>query len=93
MAYHAITQARAQNPRKTAGVFLAKLAVRHELSAAQIAVLTGASRATVYNWFAGRAVSNAYKKAVSEITTILRSGDKEMIVKLKTQGSVVPVSI
>jgi len=54
------------------GVRLAKLAVRREFSVANIARKTGASRATVYSWFAGRGVTNAYKALVTDLITELK---------------------
>ena len=49
------------------GVRLAKLAVKHDFSVIDIAKKTGASRTTVYSWFAGRGVTNAYKAAVTNL--------------------------
>jgi hypothetical protein len=34
--------------------------------------MTGASRTTVYSWFAGGTVTNGYRKAVSQIIASLR---------------------
>lgn len=40
------------------------MAVRKKVSVQEIATKTGASRTTVYNWFAGGGVTNAYKDRV-----------------------------
>lgn len=55
------------------------------LSVQQIALLTGASRSTIYNWFAGNGVTNAYRVSVLELTRTLRNGSKETIMQLKNQ--------
>lgn len=54
------------------GVRLAKLAVKHDFSVIQIAARTGASRTTVYSWFSGRGVTNAYKAAVQQLIAELK---------------------
>ena len=54
------------------GVRLAKLAVKHDFSVIKIAAYTGASRTTVYSWFAGRGVTNAYKPAVTKLIAELK---------------------
>lgn len=54
------------------GVRLAKLAVKKDFSVIKIAEQTGASRTTVYSWFAGRGVTNAYKPAVLGLITTLK---------------------
>ena len=62
--------------RKTAnaplGVRLAKLAVKLDFSVIDIAKKTGASRTTVYSWFAGRGITNAYKSAVTSLIEELK---------------------
>ena len=62
--------------RKTAnaplGVRLAKLAVNLDFSVIDIAKKTGASRTTVYSWFAGRGATNAYKSAVTSLIEELK---------------------
>lgn len=54
------------------GLRLAKAAIRREYSVANIARRTGASRATVYSWFAGRGVTNAYKTLVTDLIKELK---------------------
>ena len=57
---------------RTLGVQLARLAVKHDFSVIDIAKRTGASRTTVYSWFAGRGITNAYKPAVLELIDTLK---------------------
>lgn len=54
------------------GVRLAKLAVKHDFSVINIAERTGASRTTIYSWFAGRGVTNAYKAVVTNLIDELK---------------------
>jgi hypothetical protein len=54
------------------GPQLGRAAVRLGFPVARIAVATGATRATVYSWFYGNQVSNAYRTAVSTLTAILQ---------------------
>jgi predicted transcriptional regulator len=56
----------------TLGTKLGRAAVRLDFSVVRIAELTGATRATVYSWFYGNEVSNAYKPTVTRLTNILR---------------------
>ena len=60
-------------PAKTIGARLARLAMKHELSVVDIAKRTGASRTTVYNWFLGSGVSNAYLPRVEHLVGELRT--------------------
>ena len=57
----------------TVGIQLGRLAVKKEISVKEIAYLTGAARMTVYNWFHGRAVTNAYVPRVEQIINILKA--------------------
>jgi transcriptional regulator with XRE-family HTH domain len=54
------------------GVRLAKLAVKLDFSVIEIAKKTGASRTTVYSWFSGKGVTNAYKAAVTNLIAELK---------------------
>jgi hypothetical protein len=54
------------------GVQLGKLAVKSDYSVVRIAAYTGASRTTIYSWFAGKGVTNAYKASVSRLITELK---------------------
>jgi hypothetical protein len=53
------------------GPQLGRAAIRLDFPIARIAKLTGATRATIYSWFYGNQVSNAYRSAVTRLTTIL----------------------
>lgn len=56
----------------TLGVKLGRLAVQKDVSVQDIATRTGASRTTVYSWFSGRGVTNAYQKTVTELIAALK---------------------
>lgn len=58
---------------KTLGNQLGRWAVHLDFPVAKIAELTGASRQTVYNWFGGGEVFVAYRPAVTNLLTILKS--------------------
>ena len=58
--YSATVRQRVRTGGQSPGLQLARLAVKHDYSVAEIATMTGASRQTVYNWYAGHKVSNAY---------------------------------
>lgn len=64
MPYHSNTRLHLRTAPSTLGVRLGRLAVRKKVSVQEIATKTGASRTTVYNWFAGGGVTNAYKDRV-----------------------------
>jgi len=53
------------------GPQLGRAAIRLDFPIMRIASLTGATRATIYSWFYGNQVSNAYRSAVTRLTTIL----------------------
>jgi transcriptional regulator with XRE-family HTH domain len=76
--YSPLLKARVRLLPKSDGTTLARLAVKRGFSVIRIARCTGATRQTVYNWFAGKQVTNAYKVNVKRLTTILNaasSGD------------------
>jgi transcriptional regulator with XRE-family HTH domain len=73
MSYHSKTRHTLRCGPNTIGVRLGRLAIRKGVSVMQIASKTGASRATVYNWFAGGAVSNAYRTAVTQLLAELKT--------------------
>lgn len=58
---------------KTLGNQLGRWAVHLDFPVTKISQITGASRQTVYNWFNGGEVFNAYRPAVTDLLTILRS--------------------
>jgi predicted transcriptional regulator len=57
----------------TDGVRLSRLAIKHNISVIKIAACTGATRATVYNWYAGKGVTHAYQARVKQLTEILKT--------------------
>lgn len=67
MSYHASTKALVKGPSTLLGVRLGKAAVKHGVSVQDISHALGASRTTIYTWFAGGNVTNAYKRNVLEL--------------------------
>jgi transposase len=67
MSYHTNTKAALKAAPTTLGVRLGRVAIRKGISVLDIAHHTGASRATVYNWFVGGNVSNAYRQRVEQL--------------------------
>lgn len=53
------------------GKRLGQVMLRKQKTVIEIASETGATRQTVYNWLAGRPVSNAYRRVVDELITRL----------------------
>lgn len=66
MTYHLKTRTllAGKNVSKSLGMQLGKLALRKNVSVQDIAANLGASRSTVYSWFAGHGVTNAYRAPV-----------------------------
>lgn len=58
---------------KTLGNQLGRWAVHLDFPVTKIAQLTGVSRQTIYNWFAGGEVFIAYRPIVTDLLTILQS--------------------
>lgn len=79
MPYHANTKATIKLAAKTLGSQLGRLAVKKQMSVVQIAQLTGASRTTVYSWFAGKGITNAYRHAVANLINKLRVSSVEQV--------------
>lgn len=52
---------------RTLGTQLAGLAIKHGYSVAELSTMTGACRQTVYQWYAGHKVSNAYIQHVRKL--------------------------
>ncbi len=67
MAYHFLTRQYLKTAPSSLGVRLGRLAVRKGVSVQDIAKRIGASRPTIYSWFAGGTVSNAYKERVQAL--------------------------
>jgi hypothetical protein len=68
----AVKKATAAAP-KTLGNQLGRWAVHLDFPVTSIAKYTGATRQTVYNWFNGTDVTNAYKDRVKALLNILQS--------------------
>jgi hypothetical protein len=83
MAYHYKTKLMLMEANRDLGSRLGKLAVAKGLPVMQVALLTGASRPTVYHWFSGGTVSNAYRTTVTLLINRLRTGSKEQITELQ----------
>lgn len=58
---------------KTLGNQLGRWAVHLDFPVTKISALTGVSRQTIYNWFAGGEVFVAYRPAVTNLIKILQS--------------------
>jgi len=67
MPYHSSTRRILKDAPATLGVRLGRLALRKRVSVQDIAKRVGASRPTIYNWFTGSNVSNAYKERVAAL--------------------------
>ena len=72
MTYQAKTKAAVKAAPNSLGKRLAKLAIKHDFSVQKIAKTTGASRVTVYHWFLGGTVTNAYQAAVNKLVLRLK---------------------
>ena len=72
MAYHETTRILLKTTPRSLGVVLGRLALKKAISVSEVAKRTGASRTTVYSWFAGRGITNAYKRTVEELIQELR---------------------
>jgi hypothetical protein len=71
MSYHSTTKAALHAAPTSLGVRLGRVAVRKGISVSHIVAEIGASRATVYSWFLGGVVSNAYRKPVEQLLKAL----------------------
>ena len=73
MPYSEKTRNTINNAPKTLGNELAKWAMYRDISVKRIAMATGATRQTVYNWFTGSTeVTSAYKDRVTTIIDTLK---------------------
>jgi transcriptional regulator with XRE-family HTH domain len=84
MSYHTTTKALVQTPSRALGTRLGKAAIKKGLSVCQIALITGASRTTIYSWFAGNTVTNAYRRPVKDLLNKLQKSSVELIMKEHT---------
>jgi hypothetical protein len=71
MKYRKHVRDAVQTGGNSLGPQLGRAAIRLGFSVVRVATATGATRATVYSWFYGNEVSNAYRAAVTRLTTIL----------------------
>ena len=71
--YSPTTKQRVKEGPRTLGLQLARLAIKHNISIFEIAQRIGTARQTVYNWYSGHAVSNAYKQRVQELVSELKA--------------------
>ncbi len=74
MRYYSKTvKQRIKSGPNTPGLELARLAILRAISIKEIAYLLGASRMTVYNWFSGGTITNAYRPRVTQLVSILKT--------------------
>lgn len=73
MSYSEKTKALVYDAPKTLGNRLGRWAIHHGFPVTKIALSTGATRQTVYNWFAGGEMLAAYTDRVKTLTTILET--------------------
>ena len=71
--YSKIVKQRVKAGPNTPGLELARLAILRDISIKEIAYLLGASRMTVYNWFSGGKITNAYQQRVTQLVNILKT--------------------
>lgn len=65
--YSASIKARVNEAPATLGTQLARAAIGAGLSVVDIAKATGATRTTVYSWYSGKGVTNAYRARVTRL--------------------------
>jgi len=73
MAYSENIRFEVAKAPKTIGNQLGRWAIHLDFPVIKIAQATGATRQTVYNWFKGGEVLQAYKNNVNTLITILQS--------------------
>jgi len=74
MRYYSNTiKQRVQSGPDTIGLQLARQAIAKDIAIREIAYLLGAARMTVYNWYNGKAVTNAYTQRVNQLINILKA--------------------
>ena len=62
-----------KQPMSNLGARLGRWAVFHDLPVTKLALVTGATRQSVYNWFRGGEVFVAYRPRVLDVIKILES--------------------
>lgn len=73
MRYSDAVRASVAQAPKTMGNQLGRWAIHLDFPVTAIARYTGATRQTVYNWFSGKDVTNAYKERVKSLLNILQT--------------------
>lgn len=63
-----------KQPMSNLGARLGRWAVYHDLPVTKLALATGATRQSVYNWFKGGEVFVAYRPRVQDIIEIMELG-------------------
>ena len=71
--YSALIKQRVKAGPNTLGLQLARLAILRGISIKEIAYLLGASRMTVYNWYSGKKITNAYIPRVKQLINIFKT--------------------
>jgi hypothetical protein len=72
MPYSDTTKEAIANAPDGIGKELGQWSLTRDISVLRIAKASGATRQTVYNWFMGGEVANAYKQRVEELIEILK---------------------
>lgn len=75
MPYSDKTRLLINDSPKTLGNILGRWAVAKDLSVTRISRATGATRQTVYNWFAGGDVAPAYRSRVETLISVLSTSN------------------
>ncbi len=71
--YSLVVRRRVLSAPDTLGTRLAKLALQSKYSVQDVSAFTGATRMTVYNWYAGRGVTHAYRDRVERLIQLLKT--------------------
>ena len=78
MGYSEKLRQRVEEAPRTLGNQLGRWAIHHDVSAQKLALITGATRQTIYNWFTGSAVIPAYRDRVEYVLkTLINSQNGE----------------
>lgn len=75
MSYSEKTKELVHNGPKTLGNRLGRWAIHRDFPVTKVALCTGATRQTVYNWFAGGDMLSVYASRVKTLTMILENNE------------------
>lgn len=75
MSYSEKTKKLVHSSPKTLGNRLGRWAIHRDFPVAKVAQCTGATRQTVYNWFAGGDMLAVYAARAKTLTTILETNE------------------